>query len=83
MLELKLLASEPSRGALNNPLLNPTDTPKVFHAMTRLFVLIVHNTRLESLVSKNKQLERPNMKGPTVEAMVLNHSDMVRLAPTM
>lgn len=59
-----------------NPLLCHEQTPGVHKALWPLFVLIVHNTRLESYVSKHKQLEQSNMGSRLVDAMFMAHCEM-------
>lgn len=69
------LATTPAQ-SYGNPLLCHTHTPGINMALCPLFVLMVHNTRLESYVSKHKQLEQGNMGSRTVNAMFLAHSEM-------
>ena len=69
------LATEAPR-PYTNPLLCHKQTPGVHKALWPLFVLIVHNTRLESYVSKHKQLEQSNMGSRLVDAMFMAHCDM-------
>ena len=69
------LATEPQQ-PYANPLLCHEKTPGVHKALWPLFVLLVHNTRLESYVSKHKQLEQSNMGSRLVDAMFMAHCDM-------
>ena len=55
--EWVLLANTPARDSLANPLLSLESTPGVWHKMKPLFVVMVHNTRLEAMVSKQKLVE--------------------------
>ena len=53
------LATAPEQ-AYGNALLCTAQTPRAWVALRPLFVLMPHNTRLESYVSKHKQLEHHN-----------------------
>ena len=64
--EWRILASTPANGDWGPALLAPSSTPGVWAALQRIFVLMIHATRVESSVSKQKQLEHSNMKGNTV-----------------
>ena len=71
--ELQQLADATPR-ELQQPCLNEDDTPGLFWALTPLFVLMVHNTKLESYVSKHKMIEKPNMGGLAVQDAFLHHA---------
>ena len=70
------LATAQPQGMVGPALLCDADTPGLWVAFRRIFVLMVHNTRLESLVSKQKSLEHHSMHGMTVENYVLHHARM-------
>ena len=70
------LESAHVQGTVGPALLCGADTPGLWMAFRRIFVLIVHNTRCESLVSKQKSLEHHNHTELMVEHRVLHHSRM-------
>ena len=71
------LASTPPQ-AYEKPLLQSSTTPSLWSALRPLFVLMVHNTRLESYVSKHKQLETSSMTAGLVDAMFMAHASLER-----
>ena len=74
--EWRMLATTPCRGDWGPALVCKSSTPGVWEALQRIFVLMVHATRVESSVSKQKQLEHSNMKGRTVNSMWVHHASM-------
>ena len=70
--EWLLLATAPPQGD-NNPVVRRARTPKLWTALNPLKVLMVHNTRLECYVSKQKQLR----KGHNTTALMVNDVFMV------
>jgi len=59
--EWVILANTPARESIHSPLLSLESTPGVWAALKPLFIVMVHNTRLEAMVSKQKQLESVRM----------------------
>ena len=51
------LANTPARDSIACPLLSLESTPGVWDALQPVFVVMVHNTRLEAGVSKQKLIE--------------------------
>lgn len=74
--EWLLLAMAPSQD-YGNPVLCIERTPTVWKALIPLFVLMVHNTRLESYVSKQKQLQQGHNTTPSmVNAIFMHHAGL-------
>ena len=74
--EWLLLAMAPSQD-YGNPVLCIERTPTVWKALVPLFVLMVHNTRLESYVSKQKQLQQGHNTTPSmVNAIFMHHAGL-------
>lgn len=70
--EWLLLATAPSQ-LYANPVLCIERTPTVWRALVPLFVLMVHNTRLESYVSKQKQLQQGHNTTPSMVNHIFMH----------
>ena len=81
--EWLLLATRPVQN-YHNPVLRVERTPILWAALRPLFVLMVHNTRLESYVSKQKQLQQGHNTTPTnVNFIFMHHASMEQMRSTL
>ena len=81
--EWLLLATTPSQN-YHNPVFRAERTPVMWARLRPLFVLMVHNTRLESYVSKQKQLQQGHNTTPTnVNFIFMHHASMEPMRSTL